>query len=120
MSKNRNPLISVSIEKKLYPFIWKVIEHNDCTPLMINGMPDHVHVLLKMDSKVSLSNLMKFMKGKSSRFLNENHTYLESFEWQCGYGAFSGSPENVDKVIGYIKNQKQHHREDSTIEDFEH
>lgn len=82
-------------------------------------MPDHIHILLKMDSKVSLSNLMKFMKGKSSRFLNENHTYLESFEWQRGYGAFSVSPENVDKVMEYIKNQKQHRKEDMIIDEFE-
>ncbi|AGC77224.1 transposase [Nonlabens dokdonensis DSW-6] len=82
-------------------------------------MPDHVHVLLKMDSKVSLSDLMRFIKGKSSRFLSENYTFLDGFEWQRGYGAFSVSPKNVDKVIGYIKNQKQHHREDSTIEELE-
>ncbi|PZX40761.1 REP element-mobilizing transposase RayT [Nonlabens dokdonensis] len=118
-TKSRNHFISDTIEKKLYPFIWSVIQDNDCVPITINGMPDHVHVLLKMDSKVSLSDLMRFIKGKSSRFLSENYTFLDGFEWQRGYGAFSVSPKNVDKVIGYIKNQKQHHREDSTIEELE-
>ena len=118
-TKNRGVLISDTIEKKLYPFIWSVIEDNDCTPLMINGMPDHVHILLKMDSKVSLSDLMRFIKGKSSRFLNENYSFLNGFEWQRGYGAFSVSSSQVSQVADYVKNQKQYHGEGSIIENLE-
>ncbi|MEO9954281.1 MAG: transposase [Nonlabens ulvanivorans] len=87
--------------------------------LMINGMPDHVHILLKMDSKVSLSDLMRFIKGKSSRFLNENYSFLNGFEWQRGYGAFSVSSSQVSQVADYVKNQKDHHGEGSIIGNLE-
>ena len=118
-TKNRNPLLSVTLEASLYSFIWSVVINNDCTPLMINGMPDHIHLLLKMDSKISLSDLMRLIKGKSSRFLNENYKFLDGFEWQRGYGAFSVSSKDVDRVSVYIKNQKEHHREGSIIEELE-
>jgi putative transposase len=118
-TKNRNPLISVGLEKSLYSFIWSVVVDNDCTPLMINGMPDHVHLLLKMDSKISLSDLMRLIKGKSSRFLSTHYKFLDGFEWQRGYAAFSVSSKDVDRVSVYIKNQKEHHREDSIIGEFE-
>jgi putative transposase len=118
-TKNRNPLISEKIEAKLFPFIWAIITDNSCTAIMINGMPDHVHVLLKIDSKISIANLVKYIKGKSSRFLNENFTFSGGFEWQRGYGVFSVSAQDVDKVAMYIKNQKMHHKEHSGIDRYE-
>lgn len=82
-------------------------------------MPDHIHILLKMDSKISLSDLMRFIKGKSSLFLNENYKFINGFEWQRGYGAFSINANQVSIAATYIQHQKQHHKNDDTIMDFE-
>lgn len=82
-------------------------------------MPDHVHILLKLDSKIAIGMLLKHIKGKSSRWLTANYPFLENFQWQRGYGAFSVSSSQVATVVAYIKNQKQHHQEESLQSEFE-
>ena len=118
-TKNRNSYINANVERILYPFMWKTILEHGSVPIMINGMPDHIHILFKLDSKISLAVLMKFIKGKSSRFLNEHLAFSDGLQWQRGYGAFSVSPENVDNVAKYIQNQKKHHQQQSIIDGYE-
>jgi REP element-mobilizing transposase RayT len=91
--------------------LWNKVEELKEQPLMINGMPDHVHLLLKMAATQNISKLVKDLKGSSSRFMNnaiENQG--QSFEWSRGYGAFTVSKKDVDLIANYIKNQKTHHQ----------
>lgn len=118
-TKNRKPLINNAIEKILFPLLWNTIEEKDCTPLAINGTEDHIHILLKLSSNVSIAQLLKSLKGKSSKTINDSYTLIEHFQWQRGYGAFSIHHKQVSTTINYIKNQKEHHRNNTTDDGLE-
>ena len=116
--QNRESLIQKSWEGELYKYITGIIQNHDHKLLQINGMPDHVHVLFGMRPTQSISNLMKIIKGDSSKWINEKGFLKSRFSWQAGYGAFSYSKSHVPDVIKYIQNQKEHHRKKTFIEEY--
>ncbi|WP_408912541.1 transposase [Arenibacter sp. P308M17] len=78
--------------------------------LAINGMPDHMHILLGIRPSCCLSDLVREIKKASNGFIHQKKFVRGRFQWQEGYGAFSYSHSALDNVIGYIQNQKEHHR----------
>jgi hypothetical protein len=81
-------------------------------------MPDHVHLFFGMRPTQSLSELMKAVKGDSSKWINAKQFVNGRFSWQEGYGAFSYSKSQVPAVIQYVRNQKQHHRDRTFIDEY--
>jgi REP element-mobilizing transposase RayT len=81
-----------------------------CKVLAINGTADHIHVVLKIPSTITIAKLTKQLKGVSSHFINDKLLKDTKFKWQGGYGAFSISRWDVKKMIAYVKNQKEHHK----------
>jgi putative transposase len=82
-------------------------------------MPDHIHILLSIKPDVAISNLMRDIKANSSKWINEKRFVPGKFQWQEGYGAFSYSESQVDKVVNYINNQKEHHSQKSFKEEYQ-
>ena len=76
----------------------------------LNVQPDHVHMLFSIPADQSVSKTVKGFKGESSRWINENKYIDGTFRWQRGYGAFSVSASQLNKVKNYIENQNEHHR----------
>jgi len=111
--QNRLSLISKSWEQRLYQYITGIIQNHGHKLLAINGMPNHVHILIGMRPTQSLSALMQDIKGDSSKWINQKGFVKGKFSWQEGYGAFSYSKSHVDHVIDYIKNQEEHHKKKS-------
>jgi REP element-mobilizing transposase RayT len=107
--KYRDGLIHLSFKDELYQYIAGIIKYHNHKLLAINGMPDHIHVLVGMRPTQSISDLLQDIKGSSSKWINEKKFLKVKFEWQEGYGAFSYSKSQVNNVINYIKNQEQHH-----------
>ncbi len=108
--QNRDCVIHSSWKDELYKYITGILKKNEHKPLIINGMPDHIHILFGMRPIQSLSELMQDIKGDSSKWINEKGFLKSRFSWQEGYGAFSYSKSQVINVINYIKNQEEHHR----------
>jgi REP element-mobilizing transposase RayT len=81
-------------------------------------MPDHVHLFFGMRPTQSLSDLMRDLKSDSSKWINEKKIIRANFSWQEGYGGFSYSKSHVNNVIDYIKNQQEHHRKKTFIEEY--
>ena len=81
--------------------------------LVINGMPDHLHIFIGMMPNQSVSDLLKDIKRSSSIWINENKFVKGKFEWQEGLGAFSYAKSQIKNVITYIENQEQHHKSES-------
>ncbi|MCP9290348.1 IS200/IS605 family transposase [Gracilimonas sediminicola] len=77
---------------------------------VVNGMQDHLHVLFKLPTTVSVADAIKQMKGASSRWVNENYYPTGKFEWQQGYGVFSVGRNEINRVRNYIYNQEYHHQ----------
>ncbi len=116
--KYRETVIHSTWKDDLYKYITGIVQNHKHKMLSINGMPDHVHILIGMRPTQSVSDLMQDIKGSSSKWINENHFLKRKFEWQEGYGAFSYSVSHVPAVITYIKNQKEHHRKKSFTEEY--
>ena len=92
--------------------------HKGQKMLAINGMPDHIHFLIGMKPSCCLSDLVREVKKSSNAFIKEKRFSNFKFEWQEGYGAFSYSHSALDNVIGYINNQKEHHKTKSFKEEY--
>ena len=116
--QDRNCVIRKSWKEELFKYMTGIIQNHDHKVLAINGMPDHVHILVGMRPTQSLSGLMQDIKGDSSKWINQKRFVKGKFYWQDGYGAFSHSKSHVDEVIDYVKNQEEHHRKKSFMEEY--
>jgi len=116
--KGRQSLIQHSWEEELYKYITGIVQNKGQKMLAINGMPNHVHILISMKPSCNLSDLVREIKKASNSFINEKKFCQFKFEWQEGYGAFSYSHSALDKVINYIANKKEHHRKKSFQEEY--
>ena len=106
-TKHRLPLIVNDFKQDLYEYIGGIIRGEGGALLEIGGMPDHVHLLAKLKPSISVSDMLKIVKSKSSKWLNEEKSRLRKFGWQDGYAAFSVSESSVKAVRQYIRNQQQ-------------
>src|SRR5258705_4782535 len=107
--KGRETLIRSGFETEIYKYIAGIVSGKDQKPLAVNGMPDHIHVLVGLKPAMRMSDLVRDIKNNSSNFINEKGWLKQKFSWQEGYGVFSYSESNFGKVIDYIKDQKRHH-----------
>ena len=108
--KNRESLISYEWEERLYQYITGIVQKKEQKMLAINGMPDHIHLFIGMKPSCCLSDLVREVKKASTEMINENKLSKNKFNWQEGYGAFSYSHSQIDHVVKYVLNQKEHHR----------
>lgn len=108
--KNRDCLINSDHKEELYKYITGIVQNKGHKLIAINGTNNHIHILIGMLPKDSLSSLAKEVKRCSSMFINEKKWSKGRFEWQAGYGAFSYSHSQIIKVVEYIENQEEHHR----------
>jgi putative transposase len=106
-TKDRKDLIPTGFEKQLYSFIASIAREHKIPLLAAGGMPNHTHLLFLLPANISLASAINLFKTNSSRFL---HEYVHGFQWQNGYGAFSVSVSQIDKVTVYIRNQPDHHK----------
>lgn len=108
--RGRQNLILPAWEDELYKYITGIIQLKGQKLLAINGMPDHVHILISMKPTCCLSDLVREVKKSSNSFIKSKGFVNGKFEWQSGFGAFSYSQTAVKNVISYIDNQKNHHK----------
>jgi len=115
----RQSLIEEAWEEELYKYITGIISNKGQKLLAINGMPDHIHILIGMKPSCQLSNLVMEIKKSSNKYINEKKFTKYAFSWQVGYGAFSYSHSNFGNVINYIKRQKEHHKRQTFLEEYQ-
>ena len=97
------------IERNVYRYLEAVCREAGCEVFAINGMPDHVHVLVSLPATIGYAMLVKNMKAGSSRLVSQELKPGAWFAWQGHYGAFSLRKKDLSHVTAYIDNQKQHH-----------
>ena len=106
----RQNLIRNKTKNDIYKYIVGIIKKKNQKPMIINGMPDHVHILIGFSPDIAISDLVRDIKSNSSNFINENKLVPGKFSWQKGFGAFTYSKSQVPRVVRYIENQEEHHR----------
>jgi putative transposase len=107
-TKNRLPLIGPKIEEKLHAYLCQKAGELDCRVFAVNGWQDHVHLVISIPPKLSISEVVKRLKGASS---NE----FPDLYWQRGYGALSVSERNLGAALEYVKRQKEHHMQQTAF-----
>ncbi len=116
--KDRYPFIHNEIEHELFKYVCGTARQLNCPVIKINGVEDHVHILLRLGRTISISELISELKSSSSRWIKTKGDQYRHFSWQGGYGAFSVSSPIINGVIKYISNQKEHHKTLSFKEEF--
>ena len=116
--KGRQSLISEKHREKVEKYICGIINKKQCKPLVIYCNPDHIHILIGLHPAISISELMRVVKSNSSKWINENNWLPGKFSWQEGFGAFSCSRSQLDRVVKYIRNQPEHHRKKTFREEY--
>lgn len=116
--KFRDATIKKEWKPKLLAVIGNLINETGCKVLVVNGVEDHVHVFFALKPTVSLSDVMKSVKAKSSKWVNESGFLKHRFEWQVGYGGFSYGRSQIEDVCRYIEKQEEHHKKETFRQEY--
>ena len=117
-TKDRRPALSDSRRDVLYRYMSGVIKNSHCRTVWINGVKDHVHILLSLHPTVALADLLKDMKVASSGWIKEKGVFPNFVGWQEGYGAFTYALRDEPELIMYLKGQEEHHRKVTFEEEY--
>jgi REP element-mobilizing transposase RayT len=120
-TKSRNPLIKPEIKDELHAYIAGTLKEFDSPALIINSVPDHIHILFRLSKNNALAKIVEEVKKGSSKWMKSRiYSHLaKPFSWQIGYGAFSVSSSKVGTVTKYISRQEEHHKTMSYKEEVE-
>jgi putative transposase len=116
--KFRKAMLDPKWDGRLRLYITGIIQNNGHTMIAINNMPDHIHLFIGLNPVQSISTIMRLVKGDSSEWINKEKLTNQKFHWQNGYGAFSYSRSQIDRVARYIQNQQEHHKKRNFSEEY--
>ena len=116
--EGRRSLIPKEHKIEIYKEMTTVLQNQKQKVMAINGMADHVHLLIGQSPDSALSDLVKDVKVASSRLINDKRWVRGHFNWQRGFGAFSYSRSQVSTVAKYIENQERHHAKRSFRDEY--
>jgi putative transposase len=115
ITKERIDLIPNEVREHLYGYIFGIAKNLGIEIMALGGTANHIHILMTLPPKQSLSSAVRDLKANSSRWMSESGL---GFAWQSGFGAFSVSPSQVAVVKNYIRNQAEHHKKRNFEEEF--
>jgi putative transposase len=109
-TKNRLPLITPTVEDRLWPYIGYKCKELGYKLHAVNGTADHIHVLVELSPTAIVADAAKNLKGASSHYINKESGLSETLYWQDGYGVVTLRQAEIPQVVRYIQRQKEHHR----------
>ena len=114
-TKERYPFISQQVEEELYPYMLGKVDHLGGIAHALNGVADHVHLVVSIPPRLAVSEFVKQIKGSSSHHISRTVPAASEFRWQDSYGVLSLGGKQLEVAIAYVNNQKEHHACNSTI-----
>lgn len=117
-TKGRVEVISPVVEERLYACVGGLLTELGCTPIAVNGMPDHIHILTRYPSDLTPDDMIRHVKQRSTAWIRESFPELHAFAWQDGYGGFTVSKSMQDNIAAYIRKQKRHHQLKTSLDEF--
>ena len=116
-TKNREPWISHTIENRLWEYLGGIIRGLGGVPLSIGGVEDHIHMLVQLQQDRAFQDVLRELKAVSSGWVRKTFPGLVDFRWQIGYAAFTVSHSHLTAVSSYITTQREHHKQESGLEE---
>ena len=101
----RLPLLTDAIERAIHRAIAAECAKLRAEVIAIGGVPDHVHLLVRLPTALSVADLLKQAKGSTAHLVTHEPTPGQYFRWQPGYGVVSVSPRHLPQVADYIARQ---------------
>jgi len=117
-TKNRERSLHEKNRDELFQYISGILKNKQCHLYRVNGVEDHIHILTHINPSISVSSLVKDIKMASSIYIKEKRLFPQFNGWQNGFGAFTYSFNEKDKLIEYVKNQVEHHEKQTFREEF--
>ncbi|MGH9596178.1 MAG: IS200/IS605 family transposase [Edaphobacter sp.] len=117
-TKDRVPVLDVSVRFALYAYLATVARNAKCECYRVGGVADHVDLAVRLSRTATVAEVVEQLKSSSSKWLKTQSPALSKFAWQRGYGAFSVGPADLNSLIGYIDSQEAHHRKQTFQEEF--
>ena len=110
-TKGREMTLPLASSDDLYRYIARVIQSHDSIPFAVNGIENHIHLLIQLHPSVCLSDLVRDIKLSTSQWIKQNRDLFPQFAgWGREYGAFTYALRDKQMVINYIQNQREHHQ----------
>ncbi len=109
-TKERQPWLDPDMRPRLFPYLGGLIREEGGIALIVNGVADHVHLLVKLRPDRAVADVLRALKAGSSFWVHKTFLNHDHFAWQTGYGAFTVSQSQVETVRSYIQRQEEHHR----------
>ena len=116
--QGRENLIQENIREQVEKYICGIVNNHKSKPLAIYCNPDHTHILIGLHPTISISDMTGIIKANSSKWINKTDLLGRKFSWQDGFGAFTYSKSQLDRVVKYILNQPEHHKRQSFREEY--
>ena len=117
-TKDREPWLKSKHRDRLYKYISGVARNHHDQVLAVGGADDHLHLLIRLEPEVAVSDLLREIKSNSSRWVRQTFKELHGFAWQAGYASFTVSESNWRRVAQYIVLQEKHHQRLSFGQEF--
>jgi putative transposase len=117
-TKGRGQFIIPEIRNELLHYMRGIIKGEGGVLLQAGGTADHIHIIIRLKPVHSLSEMMRKIKGNSSKWINEQNRLKHKFAWQEGYGAFTVSESRIPAVIRYAREQEIHHKKQTFKDEF--
>ena len=110
-TKDRLPLITVSNRDAIYGAIGAKAGDLRGIVYALNGMSDHVHLVVTVPPSIALASFIGQVKGSASHLAARlgDSSAVEPFAWQAEYGVLSISEAHLPIVVRYVRQQQQHH-----------
>ncbi len=116
--QGRQNIIAEKNRDQLEKYICGIVSNKKSKPLAIYCNPDHTHILIGLHPSVAVSDMARDIKASTSKWINENKWIKGNFRWQEGFGAFTYSKSQIDSVVKYILNQREHHKQKTFREEY--
>lgn len=116
--KNRDAVLNKDIRGTVFKYISGITTSLKHKSIIINGVSDHVHILIGLNPSISVSDTVREVKRSSSAYINNEKLCIGKFAWQEGYGAFSYNRSQLDNIYQYILNQEKHHQKISFKQEY--
>ena len=117
-TKHREPWLTDAIRPRAFAYLAEIGRDLGCEVYRVGGMPDHVHLAVRLSRTLAVADLLQKLKALSSGWIKKEGGNHAGFAWQGGYGAFSLGPSQLGKLVDYIDGQQQHHRVETFQEEY--
>jgi putative transposase len=114
----RKPIMAKAKRRDLFNYIYGILKNKNCHVYRINGVEDHLHIATSVHPSISLASLIKDIKLASGQMIQTTRLFKDFEGWQNGYSAFTHNYSSLDNLVNYIKNQEEHHKKVSFLEEY--